>query len=132
MSTRLQIDEERWPRVYVTWPPSALTDEEFTQLLDRLSGFVRRGKPFVIIHDGRKAVRPTPSQRSLAARHQKDDAEYSHRWLRASALVVSNPVIAGVVTAVNWIFPPPFPQKIFSSIPDAEAWAEERLNASGG
>ena len=37
--------------------------------------------------------------------------------------------LAGVVTAINWISPPPYPQKVFSSMPDAEKWITAQLAA---
>lgn len=38
-------------------------------------------------------------------------------------------LIASVVTAINWITPSPSPQKIFSSLADAEAWATAQLES---
>ena len=42
-------------------------------------------------------------------------------------MVVSSPLIASVVTAVNWLTPPPYPQKVFSSLTAAEKWATGQL-----
>ena len=100
-----------------------------------MSGLTQRKQPFVVIHDARRAARPTPKQRAFAATQQKRDAEGSRRYLRGTALVVTNALVAGVVTAINWITPPPYPQKIFSSLADAEKWAtaatgRERLIAA--
>lgn len=128
---RLEIDEKRWPKVYVVWPDKLLSEEEFRKGVTALSDFTRRGQPFVVLHDGRKAARPTATQRSFAAARQKADADYSRRFLKGSAMVVSSPVIAGVVTAINWVFPPPYPQKIFSSMDEAEEWIEDQLKSSG-
>jgi hypothetical protein len=123
----VQFDESQWPKVHIKWPRSALTDDEFRRAVTRLSDFTRRKQPYVTILDARDATRPTPLQRRFAAEQQRLDAEYSSRWLRGSAIVVSNPVLVGVVTAINWIFPPPYPQKIFASIAAAEAWVDIQL-----
>jgi hypothetical protein len=86
----------------------------------------------VQLHDARQAVRPNATQRKLAATRQKDDAERTRRCLRGIAVVVTNPLLAGALTAINWIFPPPFPQKTFSSIEGADEWLEERLRRAQG
>src|SRR6185436_16077171 len=99
-----------------------MDDDDFETMCEALSALTRRGVPYVIIHDARRAVRPTPTQRRLAAEQLHRDQAVSRKWLKAVALVVSSPAMAGVATAVNWITPAPFPQKFFSKFKDAEAW----------
>jgi hypothetical protein len=127
MTLAVHIDETRWPRVYVTWPNAALADEDFERAVEKLSGFVARGEPYVVIHDARMAVRPSPSQRAFAAAHQERGAKEAALWLRGSAVVASNPLIAGVMRAINWIAPPTYPQRTFTSLEDAETWVDEQL-----
>jgi hypothetical protein len=127
---RVTIDERRWPLVFATWPAEPLGDAEFEEMVLAMSRFTRRGEPYAVVHDARRAARPTPRQRAFAATHQQADAEASRRWLRGAALVVSTPLIAGVATAINWITPSPYPQKFFSSIESAEAWAVEQLETA--
>lgn len=127
MSSVVEIDDSRWPRVYLKWPAGALSSAEFERVVLQLSSYARRGQPYVTILDARVAARPTPLQRSFAAERQRLDADYSRRWLRGSAIIVSNPLLVGVVTAINWVFPPPYPQKIFASPAAAEAWADGQL-----
>jgi hypothetical protein len=127
---RVEIDESKWPIVYATWPAQQLDDEAFEAMVLAMSGFNQRGQPYVVIHDARRAARPTPKQRAFAAERQRLDAEVARKWLRGAALVVSNPLIAGVVTAINWIVPSPYPQKTFSAMADAEAWVRQRLAAT--
>ena len=124
---RVAIDESKWPRVYAIWPGQALADEEFEEMVLAMSALHQRGERYVVIHDARRAQRPTPKQRAFAATQQKLDADKSARLLAGVAMVVSSPLIASVVTAINWISPPPYPQKIFSSLDAAEAWAAEQL-----
>jgi len=130
MPPRVEIDDRRWPRVYVKWPEEAVSDEEFKRAVAQLSSYTRRGQPYVTILDARIAVRPTPLQRAVAAEATRVDAPHSSRWLRASAIIVSNPVLVGVVTAINWMYKPPYPQKIFASPEAAEAWCTTLLNES--
>jgi hypothetical protein len=129
---RATVDDSQWPRVYVTWPSEALDDEEFESAVRAMSALVKRAEPYVIIHDARRAVRPTPRQRAFAAEQQKRDAEPTRRLLKGVALVTASPLISGVLTAVNWIFPAPYPQKTFSMLSAAEAWATAQLAKHGG
>ena len=129
---RVDIDESKWPRVYATWPAQPLDDDAFAEMVRTMSALSERGQRYVVIHDARRAARPTPTQRAFAAAQQKRDAERNARLLVGIALVVSSPLIASVVTAINWIAPPPYPQKIFSSVAEAEAWAGEQLAKDGG
>jgi hypothetical protein len=128
---QIAIDDSKWPRVYVTWPEGTLDDTAFEAMLQTLSALNDREQRYVVVHDARRAARPTPRQRALAAAQQKADTPRTKRLLRATALVVSSPLIASVVTAINWIAPSPFPQKIFSSFSDADRWATEQLHRPG-
>ena len=38
-------------------------------------------------------------------------------------------VIAGIVTALHWLKPTDYPEKVFSSVAEAEAWLDERQRA---
>jgi hypothetical protein len=129
---RATVDDSKWPRVYVTWPSESLDDEDFESAVLAMSALVQRHQPYVIIHDARRAVRPTPRQRAFAAEQQKRDAEPTRRLLKGVALVTASPLISGVLTAVNWIFPAPYPQKTFSTLSAAEAWATAQLAKDGG
>lgn len=129
---RVTVDDSKWPRVYVVWPPEPLEDAEFEGAVLAMSAFLKRREPFVIIHDARRAVRPTPKQRAFAAEQQKRDAEGTRRLLKGVALVTASPLIAGVLRAINWISPVPYPQQTFSSLDAAEAWAGEQLAQQRG
>ena len=132
MTARALVDESKWPRVYVTWPSEPMEDEAFEACVMAMSALVARNQPYVIIHDARRAQRPTPRQRAFAAERQKQDAEGTRRLLRGVALVTSSPLIAGVLTAVNWIFPPSYPQKTFSTLTAAEEWTTAQLGKQDG
>ena len=129
---RVTVDDSNWPRVYVTWPSDQMEDGVFEEAVDAMSALLERKQPFVIIHDARRAQRPTPRQRAYAAEAQKRDAEPTRRLLRGVALVTASPLISGVLTAVNWIFPAPYPQKTFSTLTAAEEWATGQLGKQDG
>ena len=45
-----------------------------------------------------------------------------------SAIVVSNMLLAGIVTALHWLKPTDYPEKVFSSMAEAEAWLAPHLS----
>jgi hypothetical protein len=129
-SPRIVCDASRWPLVEVTWPTRPVSDEEFQRAIAELSAFSHRKERFVTLHRAIKASRPTPNQRAIAAKQQAADAPFTRRWLCGVAVVVGSPMLAGVVTAINWLMPPPYPLKTFSSLNDAKAWLDTRLDES--
>lgn len=106
---RVAVDDSRWLRVYVVWPPEPLEDAEFEGAVLAMSALLKRREPYVIIRDARRAVRPTPKQRAFAAEQQKRDAEGTRRLLRGVALLGT-----------------------FSSLDAVEAWAGEQLAQQRG
>jgi hypothetical protein len=65
--------------------------------------------------------------RQLFAEHLKRFERYDRRCNAGSALVVPNPWLRGVVTAVFWLSPPEYPHKLFSDLDSAIEWADGRL-----
>jgi len=129
---RATVDDSKWPRVYVTWPSGPLEDEDFEAAVEAMSALLKRKQPYVIIHDARRAARPTPKQRAFAAEKQKLDSDGTRRLLRGVALVTASPLISGVLTAINWITPAPYPMKTFTTMSAADAWATAKLEKQDG
>lgn len=93
---RALVDDSKWPRVYVTWPSEPLEDAEFEAAVLAMSALLERGQPYAILHDARRATRPTPKQRAFAAERQKIDADGTRRFIKGVALVTASPLISGV------------------------------------
>lgn len=69
----------------------------------------------------------TPLQRKLFSAHLDRFRKFDEQWTAASAIVASSPWLRGLVTAVFWLSPPRFPNKVFADVNDARAWAEIEL-----
>ena len=121
------IDESRWPKVIITWPKGEIDDEEFQRAVKHISELTARREHYVIVHDARLASRPSPKQRAFAAAEQQRTAEGAAEYLVGSAVVVSNALAAGAIRAINWISPPAYPQRVFSSLEEAHAWVDKQL-----
>lgn len=126
---KILIDTQHWPLVYIAYP-SAFTDADWSELIAQACAFLDRAEPYAWINDARTPYLPNARQRTVLANHQKARAEDYRRWARAAAVVSQSTVVRGVITAMNWVFPTPFPHQTFATIADAECWARIRLGLS--
>jgi hypothetical protein len=123
----VECDESEWPLVVVRWPARALDDEEWRAAIEKIASYAHRERPYAVVQDATVSRPPSAHQRRVAAEIGDRDRVRSSRWMRATAVVVPNKAIAGVLTALNWMFPPPYPQKNFADLEDARRWALEML-----
>jgi hypothetical protein len=133
MSTRSRIvfDERYDPLFYIAYP-APFTDEDFKPLLDRVDALLDRGTPFAWINDGRTPYLPNAVQRDLVARHQKQRADDYRRLVPGVAMVLTNPAVRGVMTAIAWLNPFPFPVKTFETLDDSETFLRNALHLPPG
>jgi hypothetical protein len=68
-------------------------------------------------------------QRARMSEHTNLHRELLARWMVAAAIVSPSAMVRGIVTAVNWLSPPPFPQRQFAMRSEAEAWVQGMLSA---
>jgi hypothetical protein len=69
--------------------------------------------------------------RQIFGEHLKRFERYDRRCNAGSALVVPNAWLRGVVTAVFWLSPPGYPNKLFADFDSAIDWARDRLGEAG-
>ena len=60
-------------------------------------------------------------RRSIAQMYTDNEAKVRRNFL-ASGIVGSSSLVNGVLTALNWLKPPPHAVKVFLSMEAAEAW----------
>jgi hypothetical protein len=70
-------------------------------------------------------------QRKMFATHLERFRPFDEKWTAASAIVASSPWLRGLVTAVFWLSPPKFPNRVFADVESARTWAERELGARG-
>jgi len=63
-------------------------------------------------------------------RKRMADASTHIRSKPVFALVSQSPIIRGVLTAINWLRPPPFETAAFASFEEATQWAQQRTGRS--
>jgi hypothetical protein len=124
-----RIDERDWPRVRIHIADVAVPDDALLRSVKQLGDIAKRGERYTLLFDGRGAKPLGAQQRRLLADASLPTAPYAARNCAGSAIVVNNMVLAGIVTALHWLKPTDYQEKVFSSMEDAEAWLDERQRA---
>ncbi len=120
-------DDRDWPLLRVKWPPEVNT-EEIDAHFDEMLQYARRNEKFVVLVDARQGQSMDARARKRVA--QRLEAIAQEGEVVATAFIASSSLARGVITALNWLFTPPFPSKVFTGSAAGEAWARERLAAA--
>ena len=104
---------------------------------DELDAFVRAREewatlahyPVAWVVDLSNITQASATQRKVFAEHLKRFEAHDIEWNAGSALIVPTGWLRGLVTAVFWISPPRFPNKIFAGPFEAQSWAKRQLEA---
>ena len=113
--------------------PSEATDEALRACLVAREDWANRAHYYTAwVIDMSNITTAPATQRKALAEHLKRFDEFGVRWNAGSALIVPNPWLRGLVTAVTWFSPPRFPYQLFSESLAAESWAEKQLAAKRG
>jgi len=123
----IDVDDTRWPLVVIRWPSGAIAETDVEEFLRRSVSHLGRHERFASLHDGVRASGLDSKGRKRMSDHVNANRELLKRWHVAAAIVSSSAMVRGVVTAVNWLSPPPFPQRQFATREEAEAWLRGML-----
>jgi hypothetical protein len=123
------ISNDDMPLYRWTFPEEG-TDEELHACLEARERWARRAHYHVAwVINLSHITKASATQRQAFGEHLKRFEEFNVRWNAGSALIVPSGWLRGLVTAVFWITPPKFPNKLFSEPLEAEAWAKAQLAA---
>jgi len=123
------ISHELMP-IYRWTFPKEVTDEELSAVFRAREEWAPRvDYPVAWIVDLSNVIYAPATQRKAFAEHLKRFEAHGPRWNAGSALIVPSAWLRGLVTAVFWLSPPKFPQKLFSRSLEAEIWAKAQLEA---
>ena len=118
------VDVTRFPVVLITLSHMpALTS--FAPHFAAIKALAQARGPLYVVNDARSTVAGEFSShhRKLAASEYDLFRTQCPGCVLAEAYVLSSAVARGVLTAVRWLAPPPWPTRTFSSLPDALTWA---------
>jgi len=81
-----------------------------------------------LISDTTQSAKPTAKQRRFTADSIAKNETIFRTRVAGWAIVVDSPVIRGIVKAITWIHPPPFPLIMVATMHEAEEWARTQLS----
>jgi hypothetical protein len=120
---RYRFDETRWPLIVIPSPggrdPESIDQDSF---YDEFHRFREKGRRAFFIHDLRDVQRMDARRRRRFVEWAKLHSPTARDLIIGYAVLIDSKLMAGVVTAVLWLFRPPCPMKVFSNPADAEAW----------
>jgi hypothetical protein len=87
------------------------------------------GRLAVVLDVSGRRKRPTTEQQRAMAGWLKSNRELIEQTCVAWSMVVTSPVLRGVLTAITWFAPFPCPMKVHSSVAQAAVWCIDALVA---
>ena len=97
--------------------------------LDRL--YTSHPGPYAAVIDASTGGLPSPGQRKLVSDFSRRHEAHIARHCRGMAMVFSNPLMRGVMTAILWMVKKKAPQRVFTEVPEAVRWAQAQLAGAG-
>lgn len=129
------IDDRSWPIVWATWfgePTEALVDKYFdchgSKILERAR---RERQRIVLLTDTFATERPAPKVRKRIVDRTAEQPADGKSLAMKSYIVVENPLMRGVITALSWIDPTMAESESVASPAIAIERALEALDAAG-
>lgn len=121
----------RWPLV-VTTLAGKLTLEDAEIIIHESTAVLKRFEPHASIFDCSGVTDlPDAVVRKRFGEFTGWSGPLSKKSAVCSAFVIQNVVLRGALTAIHWIGRPLIPTRVFSTLPEAEAWCAEELGKVG-
>jgi len=122
----IALDESRWPLIVLAYP-RAFDDAEWMHLIDQIVAVLGRGEDFGMINDVRAAPMPTAWQRrKIIDMYETNLVNVKLHW-KGTAIIGSSRIVHGILTALQWLMPPPHPAKVFRDVAEGERWVFAQL-----
>lgn len=116
------VVDTRWsPILYIAYP-RPFTADDWAQLIRQIDRHLDRNEPFGWINDGRSPHLPSAHNRATLAEHQKRRAGDYRRLVKGVSTVTSSALVKGIITAIEWLNPLPFPHQIHATVRDGERY----------
>jgi hypothetical protein len=122
----IEFDIARYPLVIMR-AGARYTQTDWNQLMKRMTEVIQLG-PFGLVNDTRESPMPDALQRRSITQMYADHEACVRKNFLASGIVGSSSLVNGVLTALNWLKPPPHPVKVFLSTAAAEEWVLSRFS----
>jgi hypothetical protein len=113
------VDLDTWPLVRFNMIGTP-QESDWLQLFSTFDELYRRRERFAVLNDtSQLSSAPSAAIRQKVADRAKAHEPQSKLWIVHSATVVSNPILRGAMTALNWLAPPVYKQTVHGTPVDA-------------
>jgi hypothetical protein len=119
-------DASDWPIVVCVQEGEFSMEDAEAQISSYEEALARRA-PHVVIIDARRARVIVPATRKRFAQWVKGREVDLASYRLGTVTITSSPVVRGVLSAIYWVSPPPYPHTVVASRADAERQAHEWL-----
>ncbi len=121
---------DQWPVVF--FDMVSPTDEDHDRYHKELEQRLWRGQPFAVIFNTLGSTGTTTNEaRDAQVTFMRTHVRELQANLKGFALVIANPAVRAIVTAVMWKQPLPVPHAIFKTEREAVAWSLRQLRDAG-
>lgn len=107
------------------------TDADYVALLSEVKKLIDRGDKFVVMALSRGVAFPNPAQRKIIADFMPTVKGRMERCSLGTAMVLTNPVQRGAITALNWIMRPDVPMVAVETEAEGLSWCRAQLEKAG-
>jgi len=128
-TSKVTVDDSRWPVLLVTQQVEQLTDAERLESLEASNAVLNShgADRYAMVLDNRKAGPLPPTQRKLMAEYMERHAMRSRSRCVCTAFVSDSLMMRGVLTAIMWLRKPEVETQVFAGLEEATAWARAKL-----
>lgn len=125
-SAGIVVDDSQAPLYRITFG-STVADEDILGLFASFREVWALGRRVVmLVQTPAKGL--TAHQRKLVVSGMKAELHDYSRWVFGCAMVIDSSFSRGTYTALSWMLAPPFEQKVFATLEQAESWANSRVS----
>lgn len=121
--------ENEWPLLIIEASGES-SDEDLDRYIGTLSKVLARCEPHVVIVDATRGQNLKGTHRRRVAAWNQQNEVALKKYRVGLVLVTESSVLRGLITAVYWLFSPPFPYVTANSIEEARRWAYHKLGMS--
>lgn len=138
MTTKVTVDDNRWPVLVVTQRVDQLSDAERLASLETCSRALdAHGRErYAMILDNRKAGPMPATQRKMMADYMEKHAMRARARCVCTAMVMDSAVMRAMLTAILWLRKPEVETQVFGELDEAVTWARHKFEkaraADGG
>jgi hypothetical protein len=123
----MTLDASRAP-LFIATASGILTDDEYEeQLAEWTERVIKPGRPYAFVFNGTGIRQMTPAQRKLQSDWINGHRATIKKLNRGCGFAFDSPFTRGLLRAVHWLSPPPYPYAIFATRDEAVAFCLKQL-----